>query len=61
MGTETCLKKHTEARMKDAGIEAACALTRKSKVTPGRYYSQSDESGGRFMPIDVVAGTGIRM
>lgn len=55
MSTEPCLKKHTGARMKDVGIEAVCAWTGKSKATPGRDYSQSDGSGDRFMPIDVVA------
>ncbi len=49
------LKKHTEALVKDVGIEAACALTGKSKATLGRYYSDSDEHDDRFMPIDVVA------
>lgn len=49
------LKKHTEALVKDVGIEAACAITGKSKATLGRYYSDSDEHGDRFMPIDVVA------
>lgn len=55
MSTETYLKKHTEALVKDVGIEAACALTGKSKATLGRYYSDSDEHDDRFMPIDVVA------
>jgi hypothetical protein len=55
MSTESYLKKHTEALVKDVGIEAACALTGKSKATLGRYYSDSDEHGDRFMPIDVVA------
>jgi hypothetical protein len=49
------LKKHTEALVKDVGIEAACSLTGKSKATLGRYYSDSDEHGDRFMPIDAVA------
>ncbi|MGB1235314.1 MAG: hypothetical protein ACPG5U_06260 [Planktomarina sp.] len=49
------LKKHTEALVKDVGIEAACALTGKSKATLGRYYSDSDEHSDRFMPIDAVA------
>jgi len=30
-------------------------LTGKSKATLGRYYSDADEHGDRFMPIDVVA------
>ncbi|MCF6444072.1 hypothetical protein [Nereida sp. MMG025] len=49
------LKKHTEALVKDVGVEAACELTGKSKATIGRYYSDSDEHTGRFMPIDSVA------
>lgn len=49
------LKKHTEALVKDVGIEAACALTGKSKATLGRYYSDSDEHTDRFMPVDAVA------
>ncbi len=55
MSNATYLKKHTEALVKDVGIEAACALTGKSKATLGRYYSDSDEHDDRFMPIDVVA------
>lgn len=49
------LKKHTEALVKDVGIEAACALTGKSKATLGRYYSDNPEHRDRFMPIDAVA------
>ena len=49
------LKKHTEALVKDVGIEAACELTGKSKATLGRYYSDSDEHADRFMPVDAVA------
>lgn len=49
------LKKHTEALVKDVGIEPACALTGKSKATLGRYYSEHDEHADRFMPIDTVA------
>lgn len=49
------LKKHTEALVKDVGIESACEITGKSKATLGRYYSDSDEHDDRFMPIDVVA------
>lgn len=49
------LKKHTEALVKDVGLEAACTLTGKSKATLGRYYSDSDEHSDRFMPIDAVA------
>jgi len=55
MTIETYLKKHTETLVKDVGIEAACALTGRSKATIGRYYSENDEHGDRFMPIDVVA------
>jgi hypothetical protein len=49
------LKKHTEALVKDVGIEAACELSGKSKATIGRYYSDSDEHTDRFMPVDTVA------
>lgn len=49
------LKKHTEALVKDVGLEAACALTGKSKATLGRYYSDAVEHADRFMPIDAVA------
>jgi hypothetical protein len=55
MRIETYLKKHSEALVKDVGIEAACTLTGKSKATLGRYYSDADEHSDRFMPIDVVA------
>lgn len=55
MSLETYLKKHTEALVKDVGVEAACALTGKSKATLGRYYSDQEEHGDRFMPVDVVA------
>jgi hypothetical protein len=55
MSIEGYLKKHTEALVKDVGIEAACTLTGKSKATLGRYYSDTDEHGDRFMPVDVVA------
>lgn len=55
MSNASYLKKHSEALVKDVGIEAACALTGKSKATLGRYYSDSDEHSDRFMPIDVVA------
>ena len=51
------LKKHTEALVKDVGLEAACALTGKSKATLGRYYSDSPEHADRFMPVDA----GVRM
>ncbi len=49
------LKKHTEALVKDVGIEPACRFTGKSKATLGRYYSDNDEHADRFMPIDAVA------
>jgi hypothetical protein len=55
MTTATYLKKHSEALVKDVGIEVACALTGKSKATLGRYYSDASEHDDRFMPIDVVA------
>ena len=48
------LKKHTEALVKDVGIEPACELTGKSKATLGRYYSEHDEHSDRFMPVDSV-------
>lgn len=49
------LKKHTEALVKDVGIEAACKLTGKSKATLGRYYSLDSEHSDRFIPVDAVA------
>ena len=49
------LKKHTEALVKDVGIEAACRLSGKAKATLGRYYADSDEHADRFMPVDTVA------
>lgn len=55
MSLETYLKKHTEALVKDVGIEVACGLTGKSKATLGRYYSDQQQHEDRFMPIDVVA------
>ena len=54
-GTGGYLKKHTEALVKDVGIEAACELTGKSKATLGRYYSDNEEHADRFMPVDAVA------
>ena len=54
-GIGSYLKKHTEALVKDVGIETACALTGKSKATLGRYYSDNEEHSDRFMPIDAVA------
>ena len=49
------LKRHSEALVKDVGIEAAARLSGKSKATLGRYYSDDSEHADRFMPIDVVA------
>lgn len=49
------LKKHTESLVKDVGVEAAAAVTGKSKATLGRYYSDDPDHADRFMPIDVVA------
>ncbi len=54
-GVGSYLKKHTEALVKDVGIEPACKLTGKSKATLGRYYSDTPEHADRFMPIDAVA------
>jgi hypothetical protein len=54
-GVGSYLKKHTEALVKDVGIEPACVLTGKSKATLGRYYSDNEEHADRFMPIDAVA------
>lgn len=51
----TYLKKHTEALVKDVGIESACRITGKSKATLGRYYSDNPEHADRFMPVDAVA------
>lgn len=48
------LKKHTEALVKDVGVEAACKLSGRSKATLGRYYSDAEEHRDRFMPIDAV-------
>lgn len=54
---EVCsyLKRHTEALVKDVGIEEACRITGKSKATLGRYYSENEEHADRFMPVDAVA------
>ncbi|MEM9129556.1 MAG: hypothetical protein AAGA97_07540 [Pseudomonadota bacterium] len=49
------LKKHTEALVKDVGIEPSCDLSGKSKATLGRYYSDHEEHTDRYMPIDTVA------
>jgi len=53
--TGSYLKRHTEALVKDVGIEAAARLCGKSKATLGRYYSADAEHADRYMPIDVVA------
>lgn len=53
-GIGSYLKKHTEALVKDVGVENACEITGKSKATLGRYYSCNDEHTNRFMPVDVV-------
>ena len=55
MGVGNYLKKHTEALVKDVGVEPACELTGKSKATLGRYYSDAEEHADRFMPVDAVA------
>lgn len=55
MSVASYLKKHTEALVKDVGIEPACELTGKSKATLGRYYSDAPEHADRFMPVDAVA------
>jgi hypothetical protein len=49
------LKKHSEALVKDVGVEAAARATGKSKASLGRYYSADPEHAARFMPVDVVA------
>jgi hypothetical protein len=53
--TSNYLKRHTEALVKDVGIEASARLCGKSKATLGRYYSDDPDHADRFMPIDVVA------
>lgn len=55
MGTGSYLKRHTEALVKEVGIEAAAQLSGKSKATLGRYYSEDADHADRYMPIDVVA------
>ena len=54
MNIGSYLKKHTEALVKDVGIEQACKLTGKSKATLGRYYADSDEHSSRYIPVDAV-------
>ena len=53
--TQNFLKHHTEALVKDVGIEAASQLSGRSKASLNRYYSDLPEHADRFMPIDVVA------
>lgn len=53
--TQTYLKLHTEALVKDIGIDAASVLSGKSKASLNRYYSSLAEHADRFMPVDVVA------
>ena len=53
--TGNYLKKHSEALVKDIGIEAAARICGKSKATLGRYYSMDPDNGARFMPLDVAA------
>ncbi|MGB3553928.1 MAG: phage regulatory CII family protein [Jannaschia sp.] len=52
---QTYLKAHTEALVKELGVEASCAATGRSKATIGRYYSRHGEHEDRFIPIDAVA------
>jgi hypothetical protein len=49
------LKFHTEALVKEIGVEAACQITGRSKATLGRYYSLHAEHSDRFIPVDAVA------
>lgn len=49
------LKKHSEALVKDIGIEQAAEICGKSKATLGRYYSNDPDNADRFMPVDVAA------
>ncbi len=55
MSTASYLKKHTEALVKDVGIEAACELTASPRPRWAAITPDSDEHDDRFMPIDVVA------
>lgn len=55
MSVQSCLRKHSEALVKDVGLEAACELTGKSEATLGRYHRDAQEHDDRFMPIDVGA------
>jgi len=49
------LRHHTEALVKDVGIETASQISGRSKASLNRYYSALPEHAERFMPIDVVA------
>ena len=49
------LKRHTEALVKELGIETAARVSGKSKATLGRYYGEGADHGDRFMPVDTVA------
>jgi len=53
--THSYLKHHTEALVKEVGIEAASQLSGRSKASLNRYYSSLPEHAERFMPVDVVA------
>jgi len=53
--THSYLKNHSEALVKDVGIEAASQLSGRSKASLNRYYSSLPEHSDRFMPVDVVA------
>ena len=55
LSVQNYLKHHSEELVKDVGIEAASALSGKSKASLNRYYSGLPEHADRFMPIDVVA------
>lgn len=53
--TKSQLKQHTELLIKDLGVERACEVTERSKVTLGRYYSSRKEHADRMIPINIVA------
>lgn len=53
--TQSFLKHHAEALVKDVGIEAASELSGRSKASLNRYYSTLPEHEDRYMPVDVVA------
>lgn len=52
---QSFLKHHTEALVKDVGVEAAAELSGRSKASLNRYYSTLPEHADRYMPVDVVA------